>query len=286
MNLVTYYREKEALRNSFNVLAKETFGIDFEPWYKLGFWNDRYQPYSIEEDGEIIANASVNKLNFYVHGTKYSALQIGTVMTKASYRRQGLGKKLMRHIFNVYNDYDIIYLFANKEAKPFYQALNFEALSESEYILDQSFDPIPCERRVLDIKKEADRDMLLNYSDNKYINKVFDVGAYGQIAAFYATYVYPENFYYLECLDTIVVATVEDEVLTLHDVICDRKLNLLEVIPKVIDVPIKSVKFAFTPELRNKNLKKVDIEDDESTLYIRSKIDFELYEKHPEMAQA
>lgn len=285
-NMVTFYREKEALRSSFNQLAKETFGIDFEPWYKLGFWTDNYQPYSIEVDGQIVANASVNKLNFHIHGMKYSALQIGTVMTKESFRRQGLGKKLMEHIFNLYSDYDIIYLFANLDAKPFYETFNFRVLDESEYVLKRSFIPEACEKRVMDIHKTLDKNMLLAYCENKYINKVFDVSNNGSIAAFYAIYVYPKNFYYIESLDAIVVATISEDILTLHDVLCDRRLDLLDVIPKVIDQPVKEVVFGFTPEFKTPDLEKRLIEDDDSTFFVRSKIDFELNEKYPEMALA
>lgn len=285
-NIVTFYREKAKLRNSFNVLAQETFGIDFEPWYQLGFWTDRYQPYSIEENGEIIANASVNKLTFHMHGMRYSALQIGTVMTKADYRRQGHARKLMQHIFNLYDDYDIIYLFANKEAKAFYETFDFRVLQEHQYVLNRSFTPTPWDKRIMDMHQKLDRDMLINYCENKYINNVFDVSNNGSIAAFYATLVFPENFYYIESLDAIVVATISDSVLTLHDVICDRKLNLLDVIPKVIDQPVKQVVFGFTPELKAPDLVKRPIHNEDSTWYVRSKIDFELQEKHPEMALA
>ena len=34
-------KEDAALRHSFNALAGETFGLDFEPWYQYGYWGER-----------------------------------------------------------------------------------------------------------------------------------------------------------------------------------------------------------------------------------------------------
>jgi len=56
------YRDNEGLRKSFNELANQTFGINFENWYQNGFWKDNYNPYSVVVDGEVVANVSVNKL--------------------------------------------------------------------------------------------------------------------------------------------------------------------------------------------------------------------------------
>lgn len=38
MTLMKDYRNNEELRASFNVLAKKTFGLDFEDWYQNGYW--------------------------------------------------------------------------------------------------------------------------------------------------------------------------------------------------------------------------------------------------------
>ena len=48
--MVKGYRDNDLLRGSFNELAKETFGLNFEDWYQNGFWSDSYEPYSVVED--------------------------------------------------------------------------------------------------------------------------------------------------------------------------------------------------------------------------------------------
>ena len=58
--MIKNYKDNESLRLSFNELAGKTFGLDFEDWYQNGFWRENYVPYSIVENGKVIANVSVN----------------------------------------------------------------------------------------------------------------------------------------------------------------------------------------------------------------------------------
>ena len=53
MEIVHSYRNDPVLRHSFNALARETFGLDFEPFYRSGYWGDAYNPYSVVEDGGV-----------------------------------------------------------------------------------------------------------------------------------------------------------------------------------------------------------------------------------------
>ena len=47
--IIKGYQEKEEHRNSFNQLAGQTFGLDFEPWYQRGFWKKKL--YSLFDSG-------------------------------------------------------------------------------------------------------------------------------------------------------------------------------------------------------------------------------------------
>ena len=57
LHFISDYKNDPAYRLSFNELAGKTFGIDFEKWYQLGFWNDRYVCYSFAEGNRIVARA-------------------------------------------------------------------------------------------------------------------------------------------------------------------------------------------------------------------------------------
>lgn len=75
------YKENTLLRQSFNSLAQKTFGLDFENWYENGHWRNRYVPYSFCDNGKVIANVSVNVMEFLYQGKKQQFIQLGTVMT-------------------------------------------------------------------------------------------------------------------------------------------------------------------------------------------------------------
>ena len=40
MRIIKHYREDAALRKSFNELAEATFGLNFENWYRMGYWTE------------------------------------------------------------------------------------------------------------------------------------------------------------------------------------------------------------------------------------------------------
>lgn len=69
------YKHNENLRKSFNELATMIFGIHFEDWYEQGFWSQRYIPFSYIDKGRVVANVSVNVLDFEMDGEKKSAIQ-------------------------------------------------------------------------------------------------------------------------------------------------------------------------------------------------------------------
>ena len=69
-NLIKNYKDNEALRHSFNKLANKTYGLDFEDWYQNGYWGEKYNPYSIVKDGEVIANVSVNITDMMWNGMR------------------------------------------------------------------------------------------------------------------------------------------------------------------------------------------------------------------------
>lgn len=88
--IISNYRNDDRLRGLFNEISKATFGIDFEGWYKNGFWNEKYIPYSVLMDDRIVSNVSVNIIDCTVGGKKCRYIQLGTIMTDENYRNRGL----------------------------------------------------------------------------------------------------------------------------------------------------------------------------------------------------
>lgn len=93
--MIKAYQSDGALRRSFNRLAEETYGLNFENWYQNGFWGEKYIPFSAVSQGTVISNVSVNIMDCKVGGEMRHYIQLGTVMTKKEYRGQGLSRRLM-----------------------------------------------------------------------------------------------------------------------------------------------------------------------------------------------
>ena len=110
----TEIRDNTTLRKSFFSLARQTFDLDFEPWYQCGGWQDRYLPHALVCGEQVAANVSVNRMDFQLDGRRRTYLQLGTVMTHPDYRGMGLSRFLMEWILQNWSDRcDGIYLFAN-----------------------------------------------------------------------------------------------------------------------------------------------------------------------------
>ena len=140
MELVSNYMRDDTLRHALNDLTKKTFGFDFESWVTGGYFEGDYIPYSFIEDGTIISNVSANRMTFLQNGVEKNYIQIGTVMTDKTYRRQGLAKKLMDHVVKQYKDScDGFYLFANLDAVDFYDKCGFSKETEYRYSIKNEF---------------------------------------------------------------------------------------------------------------------------------------------------
>lgn len=95
-------------------MTESTFGFNFEKWYSDGFWQEKYIPHSMVHNEKVIANVSINIMNFNMDGIEKHYIQLGTVMTDKEYRGQGLSRYLIDKIIDEYKDKtDGIYLFAN-----------------------------------------------------------------------------------------------------------------------------------------------------------------------------
>ncbi|CRK84970.1 GNAT family N-acetyltransferase [Neobacillus massiliamazoniensis] len=105
-------KKNDVLRSSFNHLATDTFGIDFEVWYQKGFWTDKYVPYVFIDRGKIVANVSISKIKLIIKGETKEAIQIGTVMSHPNYRNQGLSASFINKVIEEFDEkVDIMYLF-------------------------------------------------------------------------------------------------------------------------------------------------------------------------------
>ena len=290
MKLISHYRDNDHLRISFIELAREIFGINFSSWHEKGFWNNRYIPYSYAVGNKIVANASVNELDFIIEGYSCRALQIGTVMTHPDYRSKGLSANLMNHILEEYEGkYDFMYLFANNSVLDFYPKFGFERVEETLYTVkfasgfeagsqntvnqssgtirgsqdsvnhssgsaeDSKYASDSSEKglRKLDISNTEDLQLVEKIvSERMSVSKIFGTANSGGITMYHVLNVFTEALYYSEQEDAVVIFLKENGTVHLIDIISRAPVSMEGIFAAITDIETCKIVFHYTPDYK------------------------------------
>lgn len=283
------YQDHVLLRKSFNQLAESIFGIEFETWFKQGYWTEKYQPYSFVHQDKIVANVSVNLITLVIHNERKIAVQIGTVMTHPDYRNKSLSRRLMEKVLADFQHVDIFYLFANQSVLDFYPKFGFQAIQEVQYSMDYHVGlSAPSYLRKLDGRKPEDLAFIYSLAANRVpISKMFGTVGTEELLMFYSIMVFPQDLYYLEEEQAVVIFKMEADVLHLFDVVSRHAIRMKDILGKIADERIKKVVFHFHPDDSDASFYK---ENDQSSnvLFIKNltNVSLPLVFKHPQTSQA
>ena len=234
MELISGYMRDEKSRHMLNALTRKTFGFDFEGWVTNGYFEGDYIPYSLVENGVMISNVSANKMRFTQNGAIKNYIQLGTVMTDESYRKQGLAAKLMQHVIKEYeNKCDGIYLFGNLSAVGFYRKMGFVIANQYRYFVKEEFcnsgktgEPfIPVSEMGEDIKQKY-RELVRRSCPHSAFEQINKFG----LQMFYTSGM--DSVYYSSDLDCFIVKEQDGDTV-LSSVLCKEKACLAEVIKRI-----------------------------------------------------
>lgn len=252
MELIYDYMKDADKRHMLNELTQKTFGFDFENWVMGGYFEGDYIPYSLVEDGKMIANVSVNKMSFIQNGIPKNYIQLGTVMTDEVYRKQGLAKKLMNHIIEEYKDKcDGFYLFANLDALDFYRKVGFLEGMQYSYSIKKEYLP---DKSNVSLFRKADRTMKNKYMDyvrNSAINSALEQSNKFGLQMFYTAGM--ENVYYAKDIDCFVILEEEENTIVLQSIIAKEQISLKEICSR-IDGKYDFIRLGFVPYGEEKSM--------------------------------
>ena len=252
MEFVKHYMADDGLRAALNALTRQTFGFDFEKWYAAGGWEGDYLPYSLMEDGRMIANVSANRMRFLLGGQERRYIQLGTVMTDAAYRRRGLASQLMRTAMeDLRSECDGFYLFGDLGALGFYDQLGFSRITETRYTLRRDarqaalsrasqrdvaglFLPVPREDAALAMHYRRALQTAVPYASLEHVNR-------RSLHLFYTLSL--KTVRYCQALDAFCVLAREDGAAVLQSVLCARRLPLEEILSRISE-PVSRLGFA------------------------------------------
>ncbi|MBM7661372.1 putative GNAT family N-acyltransferase [Bacillus mesophilus] len=290
INIIRKIRDNDQLRASFNLLASSTFGISFEEWYQKEFWTEKYDPFCCVVDDQVVANVSVNKLSLIVEGTKWRALQIGTVMTDPLYRNQGLSRLLMNNVLETYrNQYDIMYLFANQTVLNFYPKFGFQAVAEYLYKMEYQLEHIDVGTvQHLNVNNENDLEFIYEFAKNRIpVSQAFSTIDSEELLMFYCLYVFPQHVYYLPEEDVIIVCKQEKNDLHIYDLVSKKEVILKKLLASIANLETETILFHYTPDYNRLEIKKELYRGSEQLFVkINSKLLLPKVFKHPLTSQA
>ena len=269
------YKDNNILRTSFNELSKQVYKLNFEDWYQNGYWGEDYVPYSIIDKDKIVANVSVNIMNFNYDGRIKYFIQLGTVMTVDSYRNQGLSRTLMEHILNEYQDQaDGFFLFANDSVLDFYPKFGFKKSKEYQYSKIVSNSNVIRAFQV-PMENKSHWKMLEDAIKSSICNSSFEMINNPGLIMFYVTKFMKDCVYYIKKQDAYAIAEIEGETLLIHNIFAKKIVDLNSIIEE-FGSNIKEVIFGFTP-MNTEGYILSEVNKKNNTLFVRG-IQFDNFE--------
>ena len=286
MRIIKHYREDAALRKSFNELAEATFGLNFENWYSMGYWTENYFPYSVVEDGKIVANVSVNCTDMVIGGQRRRLYQLGTVMTAEGYRNRGYIRTIMAELEKDIADADGVYLFANDTVVEFYPKFGFVKGKEHFFtkMVEQSGE---CRMKQIPMDTPENRERLAQAMEKNTFPTGCRMVDNPGLIFFYAAQFMQDCVYYDETLNAWAIAEREDGELLLHEVFATEAVTLEEVIT-AFGSDVKQVTLGFAPT-ENTGFACREYHEEDCTFFVKGELFREFTEKKlriPSLAHA
>lgn len=266
MQIIKGYREDPALRASFNALAEKAFGLSFENWYRIGFWGDAYQPYSIVENGQVVANVSVNRTDLMVGGQRKQLYQLGTVMTAEEYRNRGFIRAIMAEVEQDIRDGEGVYLFANDEVLEFYPKFGFNRSQEFVYSKTVAQEGDFLWQQIPMDGPENWEKLRKAIESNRFADACHMVGNPGLIF-FYAAQFLQDCVYYNQKLDAWIIAEREGDSLMLHNVFSGPEISL-EAVISTFGREVREITLGFTPA-ETDGFTCRELKEEDSTFFVK-----------------
>ncbi len=263
-------RRDEAVRRSFDALARRTFGLSFEGWYQGGYWQGDYLPHVLMRGDKVVANVSVNLCPMRLDGEPCRLVQLGTVMTDENFRGRGLARFLMERILETWaSRCDGMYLYANDSVLGFYPKFDFVRAEEYRYELPLSGEKPSAVR--LSMENAADVRALLNAFGKGNPFARMAMTANEGLLMFYCSQFLKDGIRYLPEAGTAAVLEAGDDALTVWDIFGGDGLRLSDVLTAVAPEGTRRIRLGFTPT-ETEGMEAGPLREADTTLFVRGDI--------------
>lgn len=245
MEYVTNCQHDEGLRQSYHAYTRAVFGFDLTAWHKKGYWDDRYIPHSLIDNGRVVANVSAALMTLQVNDKDMPAVQLGSVGVLPEYRGRGLARMLMERVLDIYRGYPLIFLFAEGQVDGFYKRFGFRRIPEIQPCVRvngigtvNKSDKIPPEaepvRRLIGAKLQ--RSGILDARENP------------TIYWFHLLYEFPEDIYSIPDHDIVFLAKYDQDTVHVYDILSEKPVSLDQIEAYIRRPETRKICFHFTSD--------------------------------------
>lgn len=261
------YQKDERVRNSFNRLAGQIFGLDFENWYQNGYWKNNYIPYSILKEDEVLANVSVSPMVFRENGVQRQYIQLGTVMTTKACRNQGMIRQLMEEIQRDYEGKtEGWFLFANESVLDFYPKFGYRRSDEFEYAKNVTIDQDATAVKI-QIGESDEIFRLKRGMKESCPQSSLWLESHEELTMFYALDYMSKDIYFIPEQGAYVFAVLKKDQLHLQQVFAREKVDL-DRIAAAFGREVKSLVLGFSP-IDKQSFTCSKIKDSDTVLHVK-----------------
>ncbi len=258
-------RNAAAYERLFDALIQDTFGFSFAPWFAAGLWDERYESFSIIEDGVMLANLCLFRCQLRFGERPVTAYQLGAVATRKEHRGKGLSRRLVAHIDQRYPDAPM-FLFANPSVLDFYPRFGFRRVYEScpSAVLTVHNPDAPAHRLA-----PGDPLVWRYLTNNRPASRALHAANLETVEFFHLLLEYSEDIYHMPELDVLVVAAAQAGELFLPYLNKPEGVSFAEVAARLPFTHIHAVRFGFMPDRLDLPCAWTRLESGDEAMFVR-----------------
>jgi GNAT superfamily N-acetyltransferase len=246
-----YWDHPESKTEFIRFLAR-VFGLDLSLWDLLGYWDNNYRPFSFFDQDTLVSNVCVYSMDLTVNGKPCRAAQISAVGTLPEYRRKGLSMELtQKAVAWARDNHDFFYLFADRDANPFYAKCGFRSVDEYKARIPA---PEVSERSgvlKMDMEREDHRDLMFRLASNREpVSDILGVSN-RKLLMFWCLYSLRDCVHYLPELDVAVLYKRENGLVTMCDIVGSPIPSFSQINPFICQDTDHTVEFRFMTDKMN-----------------------------------
>lgn len=252
----------------FDDLIRDVFGFSFSPWFERKLWDTRYESYSIIENGMMLSNVCVFKVDMIIGGRKTRVHQYGAVATRAGYRGKGLSRSIIEQINSIYPEVPV-FLSANPSVLNFYPRFGFRRFQEYQPFIYTNIDNTSSFERL-----KSDDDAIKSALKNRsQFSKLVDCTNTEPVLMFHLLLDYADDIYNLPACSAVIIAQQTDVELFVADVIAAKPLSWNEIVMALPFSGVKRVTFGFCPDWLGIDAHWEPIDSDSEPFFVKGSID-------------